>query len=34
MDCIFVKRDFMIVNSNDINNVKPTGEMYIQWCSV
>ena len=22
MDCIFVKRDFMIVNSNDINNVK------------
>ena len=22
MDCIFVKRDFMIVNSNDITNVK------------
>ena len=22
MDCIFVKTDFMIVNSNDINNVK------------
>ena len=22
MDCTFVKRDFMIVNSNDINNVK------------